>query len=216
MKRAGAIVIGKSNTPEFGAWSRHLHAYLRRDAQPLRLNQDLRWIFRRRRGLPWPAGSRPSRADRIPAVHCVILLGFRNACLVLPALHRPGAEPEGGVRLVHAKHIGMPGAFSGGPRFRSQHDCRTGFPGATLHQRTGRAFRTAPRPQFRRGARSPGLKDLGGVPFDARVRNVVDRQRATFESLGCIVEQASRTSLQPSPHFACSAPGFQRVSMAHN
>jgi amidase len=34
------------------------------------------------------------------------------------------------------------------------------------------------------------FKDLGGVPFDPRVRAVVDGHRKTFESLGCIVEQA--------------------------
>ena len=33
------------------------------------------------------------------------------------------------------------------------------------------------------------FKDLGGVPFDPRVRTIVDAHRATFESLGCIVEQ---------------------------
>jgi amidase len=35
------------------------------------------------------------------------------------------------------------------------------------------------------------FKDLGGLPFDARVRAVVDGHRKTFESLlGCIVEEA--------------------------
>jgi amidase len=34
------------------------------------------------------------------------------------------------------------------------------------------------------------FKNLGGVPFDPRVRAVVDGHRKTFESLGCIVEQA--------------------------
>jgi amidase len=34
------------------------------------------------------------------------------------------------------------------------------------------------------------FKDLGGVPFDPRVRTIIDGHRATFESLGCIVEQA--------------------------
>jgi amidase len=33
------------------------------------------------------------------------------------------------------------------------------------------------------------FKDLDGVPFDPRVRTVIDAHRATFESLGCIVEQ---------------------------
>jgi amidase len=34
------------------------------------------------------------------------------------------------------------------------------------------------------------FKDLGGVPFEPRVRAEVDGHRKTFESLGCIVEQA--------------------------
>jgi amidase len=34
------------------------------------------------------------------------------------------------------------------------------------------------------------FKDLGGVPFDAPVRTVVDGHRKTFEALGCTVEQA--------------------------
>ncbi len=41
-----------------------------------------------------------------------------------------------------------------------------------------------------KGVRVAFFKDLGGVPFDARVRTIVDAHRATFESLGCIVEQA--------------------------
>ena len=32
--------------------------------------------------------------------------------------------------------------------------------------------------------------DLGGLPLDSRVRAVLDAQRATFEALGCIVEDA--------------------------
>jgi amidase len=41
-----------------------------------------------------------------------------------------------------------------------------------------------------KGARVAWFKDLGGTPFDPRVRAVVDGHRKTFESLGCIVEQA--------------------------
>ena len=41
-----------------------------------------------------------------------------------------------------------------------------------------------------KGVRVAWFKDLGGVPFDPRVRAVVDAHRKTFESLGCIVEQA--------------------------
>ena len=48
------------------------------------------------------------------------------------------------------------------------------------------------------------FKDLGGVPFDPRVRAVVDGHRATFESLGCIVEQAE-------PDFAPAEIAFRML-----
>jgi amidase len=52
------------------------------------------------------------------------------------------------------------------------------------------------------------FKDLGGVPFDPRVRAAVDAHRKTFESLGCIVEQAE-------PDFAPAEVAF-RVLRAWN
>jgi len=41
-----------------------------------------------------------------------------------------------------------------------------------------------------RGIRVAWCPDLGGLPLDRRVRSVLDAQRRTFESLGCIVEEA--------------------------
>jgi amidase len=52
------------------------------------------------------------------------------------------------------------------------------------------------------------FKDLGGVTFEPRVRAVVDGQRKTFESLGCIVEQAE-------PDFAPAEIAF-RILRAWN
>jgi amidase len=40
------------------------------------------------------------------------------------------------------------------------------------------------------GVRVAWCPDLGGLPLDRRVRAVLERQRSTFESLGCIVEEA--------------------------
>ena len=42
-----------------------------------------------------------------------------------------------------------------------------------------------------RGVRVAWLGELPGVVFDSRVRNVVNAQRVTFETLGCIVEEAT-------------------------
>jgi amidase len=53
-----------------------------------------------------------------------------------------------------------------------------------------------------KGVRVAWFKDLGGAPFDPRVRAVVDGQRATFESLGCVVEQAE-------PDFAPAEISFR-------
>lgn len=41
-----------------------------------------------------------------------------------------------------------------------------------------------------KGARVAWCLDLGGLPLDRRVRQVLEAQRRTFESLGCIVEDA--------------------------
>ena len=59
-----------------------------------------------------------------------------------------------------------------------------------------------------KGVRVAWFKDLGGIPFEPRVRAVVDGHRKTFESLGCIVEQAE-------PDFAPADVAF-RVLRAWN
>jgi amidase len=59
-----------------------------------------------------------------------------------------------------------------------------------------------------KGVRVAWFKDLNGVPFDSRVRAVVDPQRKTFENLGCIVEEAE-------PDFAPAEVAF-RILRAWN
>jgi amidase len=59
-----------------------------------------------------------------------------------------------------------------------------------------------------KGVRVAWYKNLGGVPFDSRVRAVIDGQRKTFESLGCIVEEAE-------PDFAPAEIAF-RILRAWN
>jgi amidase len=53
-----------------------------------------------------------------------------------------------------------------------------------------------------KGVRVAWFKDLNGIPIDPRVRAVVDAQRKSFESLGCIVEQAE-------PDFAPAEISFR-------
>jgi amidase len=41
-----------------------------------------------------------------------------------------------------------------------------------------------------RGTRVAWCPDLGGLSMDPRVRSVLESERKTFETLGCIVEEA--------------------------
>jgi amidase len=47
-----------------------------------------------------------------------------------------------------------------------------------------------PLPRDFRNVRVAWSLDLGGLPLDRRVRDVLERQRSTFEALGCIIEDA--------------------------
>ena len=53
-----------------------------------------------------------------------------------------------------------------------------------------------------KGVRIAWARDLGGIPFDPRVTAVVNAQRKSFESLGCIVEEAE-------PDFAGADEAFK-------
>ena len=55
-----------------------------------------------------------------------------------------------------------------------------------------------------KGVRVAWFKDLGGVPFDPRVRTIVDGHRKTFEALGCVVEEAE-------PDFAPAEIAFRTL-----
>jgi amidase len=51
------------------------------------------------------------------------------------------------------------------------------------------------------GVRVAWCPDLGGLPLDRRVRSVLEAQRRTFESLGCIVEEACPDLVGADPIF---------------
>ena len=66
-------------------------------------------------------------------------------------------------------------------------------PGSVFARSLDRSFK---------GVRVAWFKNLNGIPIDPRVRTVVDAQRKTFESLGCIVEEAE-------PDFAPAEISFR-------
>jgi amidase len=187
MQRAGAIIVGKTNTPEFGAGSQTFNTVF----GPTRNPYDLTKTCGGSSGgaavalacgmVPVASGSDAGGSLRNPAAYCNVV-GFRPSIGRVP---NPKAA-FGWSTLSTAGCLGRSVAdltlalsTIAGP------DPNTPLaidePGDIFARPLARSFK---------GARVAWFKDLGGVPFDARVRSVVDAHRATFESLGCIVEQA--------------------------
>jgi amidase len=187
MRRAGAITIGKTNTPEFGAGSQTFNKVFGATHNPYDLTKTCGGssggaAVALACGLaPVASGSDSGGSLRNPAAFCNVV-GFRpsigrvpspNAAFAWSTLSTSGCLGRSVADLAFALST-IAGPDSNSPLSIYE-------PGEVFAAPFGRSFK---------GVRVAWFKDLGGVPFDPRVRAVVDAHRATFESLGCIVEQA--------------------------
>jgi amidase len=205
MRRAGAIIIGKSNTPEFGSGSQTFNTVFGATRNPYDLTKTCGGssggaAVALACGLvPVATGSDTGGSLRNPAAFCNVA-GFRPSIGRVP-------NPKASLAWLTLSTSGCLGrsiadlAFAlstiAGPDSRAPLSINE--PGERFARPLDRNFK---------GVRVAWFKDLGGVPFDPRVRAVVDRHRATFESLGCVVEQAE-------PAFAPAEIAF-RVLRAWN
>jgi amidase len=187
MRRAGAILVGKTNTPEFGAGSQTFNSVFGATRNPYDLTKTCGGssggaaVALACGMAPVASGSDTGGSLRNPAAFCNVV-GFRPSVGRVP-------NPKAGFAWSTLSTSGCLGrsvgdlAFSlstiAGPDSRAPLSINE--PGEVFARPLGREFK---------GVRVAWFKDLGGVPFDARVRTVVDGHRATFESLGCVVEQA--------------------------
>src|SRR5262245_51777203 len=201
MRRAGAITIGKTNTPEFGAGSQTFNTVFGATHNPYDLTKTCGGssggaAVALACGLvPVASGSDTGGSLRNPAAFCNVV-GFRPS---------PGRVPNpraafGWWTLSTSGCLGrsvadLAFALStiAGPDSRAPLSINE--PGERLARPLNRGFT---------GVRVAWYKDLGGVPFDSRVRAVVDSHRKTFESLGCIVDQAE-------PDFAPAEVAFRML-----
>jgi amidase len=201
MRRAGAIIVGKTNTPEFGAGSQTFNSVFGATRNP--------WDVTKTCGgssggaavalacgmVPVASGSDTGGSLRNPAAFCNVV-GFRPSAGRVP-------NPKQTFAWSTLSTSGCLG--------RSVHDLAFALstiagpdPQTPLSiNETGDLF-ARPLERSFKGVRVAWFKDLGGVPFDPRVRNVIDAHRATFESLGCIVEQAE-------PDFAPAETSFRTL-----
>ncbi|HTC62573.1 MAG TPA: amidase [Candidatus Saccharimonadales bacterium] len=199
MKRAGAITIGKTNTPEFGAGSQTFNKVFGATRNPYDLTKtcggssggaavSLACGF-----APVVSGTDTGGSLRNPAAFCNVV-GFRpsvgrvpnpKAAFAWSTLSTSGCLGRSVADLAYVL------STIAGPDPRAPLSINE--PGEIFARPLDRNFK---------GVRIAWFKDIGGVPFDPRVRSVVDGQRKTFESLGCIVEQAE-------PDFAPAEIAFR-------
>jgi len=205
IQRAGAITVGKTNTPEFGSGSQTFNQVFGATHNPYDLTKTCGGssggaAVALACGLtPVATGSDTGGSLRNPAAFCNVV-GFRpsigrvpnpNAAFAWSTLSTSGCLGRSMADLAFVL------STIAGPDARAPLSINE--PGEHFARPLDRSFK---------GVRVAWFKDLGGVPFDPRVRAVVDAHRKTFESLGCIVEQAE-------PDFALTEVAF-RVLRAWN
>ncbi|MXZ70206.1 MAG: amidase [Acidobacteria bacterium] len=198
LRAAGAITIGKTNTPEFGAGSQTFNAVFGATRNPY---DPTRTCGGSSGGaaaalaagmVPLADGSDLGGSLRNPASFCNVV-GFRPSPGRVPIWPSQAAWFPIGVQGPMGRTVGdvalMLSAIAG-PDARAPLSLPE--PGARF------------RPPIRRGAPDgdgndgePGVgvriawsRRLAGLPFDPRVTAVVDAQREAFERMGCHVEDA--------------------------
>lgn len=187
LRRAGAITIGKTNTPEFGAGSQTFNEVFGATLNPYDLTKTCGGssggaaVALACGMAPIADGSDLGGSLRNPANFCNIV-GFRTSPGRVPVWPNDVAWSPLAVQGPMARTVGdtalMLSAIAG-PDPRSPISIAE----------SGERFRQ-PLERSLRDVRIAWSRDLGGLPVDPAVTSVLDSRRAVFEDLGCRVEDA--------------------------
>jgi amidase len=185
IRAAGAITVGKTNTPEFGAGSQTFNAVFGPTRNPYDTTRTCGGSSGgaatavAARMLPIADGSDTGGSLRNPPAFCNVV----------------GLRPSPG-RVTMEASAWSPLSVSG-PIARTVADVAlflSAIAGAdprsplSIHEDPAR-FR-APLSRDFKGVRVAWWRGLGGIPFEPDVRRIVDANRKVFEDLGCLVEEA--------------------------
>ena len=187
VKAAGAIPIGKTNTPEFAAGSQTFNAVFGATLNPY---DPARTCGGSSGGaavavacgmLPFADGSDLGASLRNPGNFCNVV-GFRPSPGRVPAY--PAADVWNTLTVMGpiARSVADAALLlsaMAGPDRRSP--ISVDEPGDVFRQPLARDFKAT---------RIAWSRDLGGLPVDSRVAAILQAQRAVFESLGCTIEDA--------------------------
>lgn len=187
LHKAGAITIGKTNTPEFGAGSQTFNQVFGETLNPYDLSKTCGGssggaaVSLACGMLPIADGSDTGGSLRNPANFCNVV-GFRTSPGRVPVYPRNSAWDTISVEGPMARtvqDVALMLSAMAGPDPRSPIAIRE--PGEKFLLPLERSFKNV---------RIAWSRNLGGLPVDPRVTNAIDAQHHVFESLGFIVEDA--------------------------
>jgi amidase len=188
LRQAGAVTVGKTNTPEFGAGSQTFNEVFGETLNPYDLTKTCGGssggaaVALACRMLPIADGSDMGGSLRNPANFCNVV-GLRTAPGRVPVYPRPAGWYPISVQGPMARTVqdtALLLSAMAGPDPRSP--IAIAEPGSKFNTPLDRDFR---------GVRLAWSRDLGGLPVDRRVTSALDAQRHVFEDLGCRVEEAA-------------------------
>jgi amidase len=188
IRDAGAICVGKTNTPEFGAGSQTFNQVFGSTRNPYDLTKTCGGssggaaVALACGMVPIADGSDNGGSLRNPSAFCSVV-GFRTSPGRVAFEAKGNAWATLSVLGPMARNVADTAlllSVMAGPDPRCP--ISISEPGARFAGSLERNLK---------GARVAWFKDLGGAAtFDSRIRNSVNAQRKVFESLGCIVEEA--------------------------
>jgi amidase len=185
IRNAGAITVGKTNTPEFGAGSQTFNPVFGATRNPYDVTKTCGGssggaaTALAARMLPIADGSDMGGSLRNPPAFCNVV----------------GLRPSPG-RVASDSSSWSPLSVSG-PIARTVADLALllsaiagGDPHSPLSIDEDPARFRAPLGKDFKGVRIAWWRGLGGIPFEPEIRRVVDGNRKVFEDLGCVIEEA--------------------------
>ena len=187
LKKAGAITIGKTNTPEFGAGSQTFNQVFGETLNPYDTTKTCGGssggaaVALACGMLPLADGSDMGGSLRNPGNFCNIV-GFRTSPGRVPVWPRfTGCFPISvqGPMARTVQDVALMLSVIAGPDPRSP--IAIAEPGSLFTRPLDRDFKDV---------KIAWSQDLGEFPVDPRVTKILESRRRVFEDLGCIVEEA--------------------------
>ena len=201
LRAAGAILIGKTNTPEFGSGSQTFNEVFGATRNPYDLSRTCGGSSGGAASavasgmLPFADGSDLAASLRNPGNYCNVI-GFRPTPGRVPGWPAADAWETlaviGGLARTAEDCAFLLSAMAGPDARAPTSICE---PGSIFAKPLKRDFRKV---------RIAWSRDMGGLPIEPAVTKVLERGRKVFRDLGCIVEEAE-------PDFSGATEAFETL-----